>query len=142
MKTTLLLLTLLATAFLWLACKHPKYAPGNFPGVQLRWGKGGGITGRETTWTLLDNGQIFVLEQGGQLTETGHIKSKKAKEFYRQSEALGLSKVVFQHPGNTYEFLETVNGDAVRRVSWGAKDHPVDQKIKDFYDQLNALTGK
>ncbi len=142
MKTTLILLTLLAMAFLWLACKHPKYTPGYFPDVQLRWGHGGGITGRETTFTLLDNGQIFRLEQGGKLTETGQIKSKKAKEFYRQSEALGLSQVVFQYPGNTYQFMETVNGDAMRRISWGAKDHPVDPKIQDLYNQLNALTGQ
>lgn len=142
MKTTLILLALLATAFLWFACKQTKYAPGNFPDRQLRWGNGGGVAGKETMYTLLDNGQIFVREQGGQLTETGKTKGKKAKALYEMIGTLGLEKLDFQHPGNVYDFVEVLNGDSVKRISWGAKDNPVDPKIKDFYDQLNGLLKK
>jgi hypothetical protein len=142
MKTILILLALFATAFLWFACKTTKYAPGNFPDRQLRWGNGGGIVGKETTYTLLDNGQIFVREQGGQLTETGKTKGKNAKTFYEMIGTFGLDTLDFQHPGNVYGFIEVLNGDAVKRISWGAKDQPVDPKIKDFYDQLNGLLNK
>ena len=142
MKTILFSLTLLATAFLLFTCKNTKYAPGNFPDHQLRWGSGGGYAGKETMYTLLNNGQIFVLEKGGQLTETGKTKGKKAKELYAMIETLGLQKLDFKHPGNTYDFIEVLSGDSVQRISWGEKDKPVDPKIKDFFGQLQELVKK
>ncbi|GAB4496172.1 MAG: hypothetical protein OHK0019_27370 [Saprospiraceae bacterium] len=142
MKTILIALTVLATAFLWLACKQSKYAPGNFPDRQLRWGSGGGIVGKETTYTLLDNGQIFIRDMGGTLTETGKAKGKTAKALYEMIGTLGLEKLDFQHPGNTYDFIEVLNGDSVRRISWGEKNIPVDPKIKDLFNQLNGLLKK
>lgn len=142
MKTILLTLTLLATAFLFFACKHTKYVPGNFPDRQLRWGSGGGFAGKETSYTLLDNGQIFVRDKGGQLTETGKTKGKKAKALYGMIETLGLFNLDFKYPGNTYDFVEVLSGDSVQRISWGAKDKPVDPKIKDFFGQLQELVKK
>jgi hypothetical protein len=142
MKTVLLLITALATAFVWLACKQTKYAPGNFPDRQLRWGSGGGVVGKETTYTLLDNGQIFVREMGGALTESGGTKAKTAKSLYEMIGTLGLDQLKFQHPGNTYDFVEVLNGDSVNRISWGEKDNPVDPKIKDLFDRLNKLVKK
>lgn len=142
MKTILFSLTLLATAFLFFTCKNAKYAPGNFPDHQLRWGSGGGYAGKETMYTLLNNGQIFVHEKGGQLTETGKTKGKKAKELYAMIETLGLQKLDFKHPGNTYDFIEVLSGDSVQRISWGEKDKPLDPKIKDFFGQLQELVKK
>jgi len=142
MKTIIILLTLLATAFLFFACKHPKYAPGNFPDRQLRWGSGGGFAGKETMYTLLDNGQIFVREKGGQLTEIAKTKGKKAKALYEMIETLGLQNLDFKHPGNTYDFIEVLSGDSVHRISWGEKDKPVDPKVKDFFGQLQELVKK
>lgn len=142
MKTVIFLLSLLATAFLFFACKHPKYAPGNFPTRQLHWGSGGGYAGKETSYTLLDNGQIFVRQKGGALSETGKTKSKKAKELYEMIETLELRKMNFQHPGNTYNFIEVSNGDSVHRISWGEKDKPVDAKIGEMFGQLQALVQK
>ena len=142
MKAILILLTLLAAVFLWLACKQTKYAPGNFPDRQLRWGSGGGFAGKETTYTLLDNGQIFVREMGGALTEAGRIKDKKAKAFYDMIGTLGLDTLHFQHPGNLYDFIEVLNGDSVNRISWGEKNIQVDPKIRDLFRQLNDLVKK
>jgi hypothetical protein len=142
MKTILILLALLATAFLWLACKNTKYAPGNFPDRQLRWGSGGGVVGKERMYILLDNGQIFVIEGGKILSEVGSTKGKTAKALYETVATLGLEKINFQHPGNIYDFVEVLSGDSVHRISWGAKDQPVDPKIKDLFDQLNGLLKK
>lgn len=142
MKTILILLTLFASAFLWIACKQTKYAPGNFPDKQLRWGNGGGVVGKETTYTLLDNGQIFVRDMGGPLTEKNKVKDKKAQAMYAMIETLGLQKIDFQHPGNVYDFIEVLSGDSVHRISWGEKDVPVDPKIKDLFNQLNGLVKK
>lgn len=142
MKIILIFISLSAAAFLWLACKQTKYTPGNFPDRQLRWGSGGGFTGKETTHTLLENGQIFTHAGEGALTESGKVKAKRAKMLYEMIGTLGLDGVHFQHPGNTYDFIEVLSGDSVNRISWGDRSHPVDPKIKDLFDQLNALLKK
>ena len=142
MKTTLVVLTFLASVVLWFSCKNSKYTPGNFPDKQLRWGSGGGIAGKETSWTLLDNGQIFVREMGGNLQEAGKTKSKNARALYELIEKTGLDKRDFQHPGNTYDFIEVLNGDSVNRISWGDRNIPVDDATKDLFKRLNALLKK
>ena len=113
MKIILVFISLSAAAFLWLACKQTKYTPGNFPDRQLRWGSGGGFTGKETTYTLLENGQIFTLAGDGALTESGKVKAKHAKALYERIGTLGLDGVHFQHPGNTYDFIEVLSGDSL-----------------------------
>lgn len=142
MKTIILALTCSAAAFLFFACKQTRYAADNLPDRQLRWGSGGGYVGKETTYTLLDNGQIFTRETGSKLAETTAAKPKKAKALYEMMESLGLLKIDFQHPGNTYNFIEVLSGDSVKRISWGEKDHPVDPNIQDLYRQLNELVKK
>lgn len=141
-KAILLVPTCLATFFLFLACKQTQYTNENLPDHQLRWGSGGGYVGKETTYSLLDNGQIFMRETGGKLTETTATKPKKAKAMYELMESLGLATLEFQHPGNTYSFIEVLSGDSVNRISWGEKDRPVDSNIQDMFKQLNELVKK
>lgn len=141
-KTIILVLTFSAVVFLFFACKQTRYTTENLPNRQLRWGSGGGYVGKETTYTLLDNGQIFMRETGSKLAETTAAKPKKAKAMYEMMESLGLSNLDFQHPGNTYSFIEVLNGDHLKRISWGEKDRPVDPNIQDMYRQLNELVRK
>ncbi len=139
MKTVLISLTILATAVLFWFCKQPKYAPGAFPDKQLRWGSGGGIVGRESIFTLLENGQIFKAEPGGQLTELPKTGARQAKAIFKTATTLDLIKLDFQHPGNVYDFLEYQEGSVIQRITWGDQKYPVDAKIKDLFAQLKAL---
>lgn len=140
MKIILISLTLVAMASLLWFCKHqPKFTADNLPTKQLRWGKGGGFVGKETAYTLLENGQIFVREMGGALTESPRTKGKKALAAYKLAETLGLSKLDFNHPGNTYSFLEWQEGDAVKRIAWGDANEPVDGNLQSLFDTLNGL---
>ena len=143
MKILLIALAAFAAAVLFWFCKHqPKFTPGNFPDRQLRWGSGGGFVGKETTYTLLENGQIFIRKIGGELTDAGSTKPRKAKSLYKTSETLGLANLDFQHPGNTYSFIEVLSGDAVQRISWGNAQHPVDKGVAELFAQLNELVKK
>ncbi|MFN0036533.1 MAG: hypothetical protein ACKVUS_15820 [Saprospiraceae bacterium] len=142
MKLILICLTVLATAFLWFACKHPKYAAEKLPEKQLRWGNGGGIVGKEKSHILLDNGQIFSRDILGNLSEASKAKSKKAKALFKTVETLGLAKMEFDHPGNLYSFLEWQEGDMVSRVVWGDKNFPVGKSVEDLFGELNGLLKK
>lgn len=142
MKILLIALAVLASAALFWFCKNAKYTSNSLPDRQLRWGNGGGFVGKETTYTLLDNGQIFTQKMGEVLTESASAKQRTAKSIYKTAETLGLAALDFQHPGNTYKFIEIQNGDAVRRISWGDPEHPVSQGVADLFAQLNALVKK
>ena len=142
MKILLISITLLATAMLFWFCKQPKYTVGKFPDKQLRWGTGGGFVGRENTFTLLENGQIFKSEPNGQMTEQTKTKASKAKKIYETAETIGLAKLDFQHPANTYSFLEYQEGDMVQRITWGDPRYPVDTRVKELFAQLNDLVKK
>jgi hypothetical protein len=142
MKILLIALAALASAALFWFCKHTQYAPSALPDRQLRWGNGGGFVGKETAYTLLDNGQIFVQKTGEALAPSASAKRRAAKSAFKTAETLGLAALDFQHPGNTYKFIEIQSGSAVRRISWGDAEHPVSQGVADLYAQLNALVKK
>jgi hypothetical protein len=142
MKILLISITLLATATLFWFCKQQKYTVGKFPDKQLRWGSGGGFVGRETTYILLENGQIFQTEMKDKMTELKKTKTGKARKLFQAAEALGLAKMNFEHPGNIYSFLEYQEGDMVQRITWGDPKFPVDTRVQDLFAQLSDLVKK
>lgn len=142
MNRLLLSLTVLATIILGLACKHTKYVAEQLPEKQIRWGTGGGFVGKEKSHILLENGQVFSRDILGKTAELGKTKSKKAKALFKTIETLGIAKMEFDHPANTYSFLEWQNGDMVSRVVWGDKNFPIEKPVEDLFGALNALLKK
>lgn len=141
MKVLLIALAVFAAAILFWFCKHTRYLPGNFPDHQIRWGHGGGFAGKETVYTLLENGQVFGLQMGRLIEQEGTNK-RTAKSVYKSAESLQLATLDFKHPSNLYQFIEVLSGDAVQRISWGDPEYPVNADIKALYDQLEGLVKK
>lgn len=140
MKTILLLLSASAVVCLFFCCKHTKYTAANLPADQLRWGNGGGFVGKETTYMLLENGQIFKRDGiKADLLELAPIKSRQANTLVESAEKLGLLKMDFVHPGNTYQFIEFEDDGKKSRVSWGDSRFSVDPKIQELYKKLSDL---
>jgi len=138
MKTASLLILTLLVASGFNGCKTTEYKPGNFPDTQLRWGNGGGIVGKETLYYLLDNGQLFKKSGNENIVEFGKIKAKKAKALYTNIEDLKLGTREFKHAGNTYQFVEVLNGDSVNRIVWG-DGTPVEPDVQALYNTLSGL---
>jgi hypothetical protein len=142
MKTILFTCSMLATVCLLAFCKHTQYTTANLPAKQLRWGNGGGFTGKETAYTLLENGQIFKRDGvDGVLSEIKGTKTKTGTALLKTAETLGLSKLDLVHPGNTYNFIEVPDGQKTKRLSWGDPKYQVDPKIQDLYNQLTKLVS-
>ncbi|MEI6408830.1 MAG: hypothetical protein WCR52_05580 [Bacteroidota bacterium] len=140
MRTILLLLSATAVVFLFFCCEHTKYTAANLPADQLRWGSGGGIVGKETTYTLLENGQFFKRDGiKADLMELAPIKARQANALVESAEKLGLLKMDFAHPGNTYQFIEFEDDGKKSRVSWGDPKFPVDGKVQELYKKLSDL---
>lgn len=136
MKLTRLSVALVSLALLFSFCKQHKYTAENLPEQQIRFGKGGGFTGVETMYTLLENGQLFDTSK----KELPKIKARTAKGYFKTLETLGLSALPFSHPGNTYSFVEIPGASGVNRIVWGDANYPVDAAVKDFYTKLMSAT--
>lgn len=141
MKLTLIAITLFAAAALLTCCKNTKYTADNLPANQIRFGKGGGFTGIEKSWTLLENGQIFEKGPDGTLVALDSAKKKTAKTLFKTVKTLQLDQVQFTYPGNTYSYLDIPAGDKTNRISWGDNTHPVDSKIQELFNNLMALVN-
>jgi hypothetical protein len=137
MKTPVPFLLLLCACFAY--CKSNHYTADKLPARQIRWGEGGGFTGRETVYILLDNGQLFKKEgMKEQFMEVPSTKKKTAKQLYKRAEELRLMELDFQDPGNIYSFIEIFDGDQVRRIVWGGST-PVPQAVADIYKELQSV---
>jgi hypothetical protein len=141
MKATIFALAFL-TAAAFSSCKHTQYTPSTLPAKQLHFGNGGGVVGKEVAFTLLENGQLFKRDGiKADLKELSAVKQRVATPLFKSAETLGLSKLDFTHPGNTYNFLEVQDGATTKRISWGDAKFPVDSKIQDLYNQLVKLVS-
>ncbi len=140
MKLNHLLLALLCTAAVFSRCKPTKYTPDNLPDEYLRFGNGGGFTGIETTYTLLENGQVFKsVSRQFETQELATCKRKKVKQLFDRAESLNLTQVKFMYPGNIYQFMEILDDGVSNRIAWGEKDNPVDDNIKLLHEELMQL---
>ena len=140
MRTILLLLSASAVVCLFFCCKHTKYTAANLPADQLRWGNGGGFVGKETTYILLENGQLFKRDGiKNDPVELAPIKGRQANALVESAEKLGLLKMEFVHPSNTYQFIEFEDDGKKSRVSWGDPKFPVDAKVQELNKKLSDL---
>ena len=139
MKLILISLALVATASLFLFCKHTRYSASDLPKEQIRFGKGGGFAGIEHAYTLLENGQLFQRLPDGSLSELKDTKKRAAKGYFKTVETLNLSNMDFMFPGNTYSFIEVPGTDGPHRISWGKADSPVPGTVQDLFRKLMQL---
>lgn len=137
MKYTLYLAFAMVALFLFMQCKTTTYTPDNMPDQKLTFGNGGGISGIETTYTILENGQIFrQVGIGKTLEEIEKISKRKAKKCFEGAEQLDKFATEDFQPGNTYFFVSHQKEDMIRRISWfeGGED-----KTKDLYTYYKTL---
>lgn len=138
MKLLIIALSLLSIATLLVFCKHTKYTADTLPKAQIRFGKGGGFTGMEQKYTLLDNGQLFE----GDKTELDSAKKRSAKACFKTAKKLGLEKLSYTNPGNIYSFIEVPSGEGFNRITWGGQGAAADAAIVKLHEQLMGLLPK
>lgn len=131
--------TILIVIAVFFSCKSQQHTTEQLPDKQLVFGSGGGFSGANDAYVLLENGQVFHFNP---LTETytslKNIQKKEAINFFKILKTLELSQTDFNHPGNLYYFLEEVNGAEKHRVTWGSNDNEVDQEISTLYKDLKT----
>lgn len=120
-----------------LGCKSQKYTYTDLPQNQIVFGQGGGMAGEVKTYTLLENGQLFVHSSiTKQSEELKAIDPERANNFFTKLDGLSFNSILFDHPGNRYYFLgrKTEQGD--HQTVWGSENHTAPGQIKDIYKEL------
>ena len=140
MKNIIFFMALGAMCSFLFSCKSTQYKPENLPAQQLRWGNGGGYTGMETTFSILENGQIFKKEGlNASFSELADIKKGKAKKLFAQAIGIDLMEAKNLKPSNIYQFLEIADGKGgFQRIAFDASKLSADSKVGALY---NALIG-
>lgn len=134
---TILLLSLFSVVLF--SCKSQQYTLDNLPETQLIFGRGGGISGEVTTYTVLENGQVFYHNSLTNVyKEIKSLPKKEATSCFSKMKGLQLSEMNFDHPGNLYYFLEEVKGEEKHRITWGSNDHEISEECKEFYKELRT----
>ncbi len=138
MKKTLPIIVF--ATLLFAQCKVVKYTPNKLPSNQIIFGDGGGFADIETSYVLLENGQIFKqVGTEGRYQELKSINGKAAKVYFEKVASLQLYKMDIEKPGNLYYFLQEVNEAIDSRVTWGAGDYLPPQGIVATYKELHRL---
>ena len=99
----------------------------------IRFGSGGGFTGKENTYCLNSVGK---LSSEGKILKQIDLKNtlllfKEAKRFQKYS---------FNEPQNTYSFIVIQSKDSMNKIVWSQGSKKIDKEITDFYDELISLT--
>ena len=133
------LLFLIIISLLFSFCKS--YTLDQLPDQRLVFGKGGGFAGIETSYTLLDNGQLFKsISTDTSFTELKKIAKSEAKGLFTTLETIAFDSIQLNNPGNLYQFIESNTVGKTHKVVWNAEDSAnTPEALKNFYKNLMEL---
>ena len=145
MQKTLLLLVFLS---FFTACSK-KFTAETLPSQRLQFGTGGGFTGQQNAYLLLENGQIFKQKDldGKKFEALGKIPTSLAKTVYKQCKT--YEKVKLNRPSDLYHFISLKNDSTNLKWQWGenltVKDSAVNSLFKlhkTLFDAIPVVSEK
>ena len=104
-------------------------------------GRGGGIAGIETTYYLLENGNLFA-RSGFDSTYTRlrwQTPTTTKQLFSAVENTCKIKTTIFDQPGNTYQFVGWQKRKTRHRVTWGAVDKTPPAAYPDFYKSFMSM---
>jgi hypothetical protein len=116
-------------------CRVQRTTPDTHTGRQLSFGNGGGFTGAESAYVLLDNGQLFGVDSYVPLKQ---LSRTITRQLFDKADELQLSQLAFSHPGNIYYFIGLVEKNSTHRITWGDSGQQAPGEVENFYHQLTA----
>ena len=139
MRLTIFIVCLMSVSLS--TCKPKKHTFDALPPNLLQFGTGGGVTGATTTFTLLENGQLFKTTSLDKKTVALEaIDEKEAKLFFGKAKELFLVSEAIKQPGNLYYFIRWVEGEGTKTLTWGSLDFEVPEDINQMHNELLAKT--
>ena len=123
--------------FFVVGCKSQQYTFENLPQDRIEFGQGGGMAGGVKTYSLLENGQLFVYNSLiGESEELESASPEDPKAFFSELDAMSFKSIQFRHPGNRYYFLGRKSETGEHRTVWGEEGKDVPPAITELYRRL------
>lgn len=120
-------------------CKTNKFTPANLPNTYLKVGNGGGFSGAEKSYTVLQNGQVFA---SNTLLDTtfalDKIKSSIAQSLFDRFHTDGLDTISLNNPGNLYRYIIFSSNGQTKKIYWKSFDETTDafDPMNNFYETV------
>lgn len=119
-----------------------KIATEKLPTTQIVFGHGGGFTGKEHAYALLQDGRIVQIQKDSatQLI-VKKIGKKKAAHFYAAVDSMRLHTWLYNVPGNIYHYIVLKrDGKKDNKIVWegSGSDKNAPANVEAFYKELSA----
>lgn len=122
------------------SCHTFQFTADKLPDHQLVFGHGGGFTGIETTYILLENGQFWKQDRvGASPVALASISRRQAAEMFERAERHLFGEVSLNTMGNTYSFAGLQLKDRRSRITWSGELPPMDPAFSSLIQDLFSL---
>ena len=102
------------------SCNTTTYTPDNYDNGIIYFGHGGGFTGIEVGFALLENGQFFKrADQKSPFVALADIDSESVTRLWSNLKILQFESMNIDAPGNVYQFIEVTQNGQTNRITWG-----------------------
>ena len=117
--------------------KSSKSTKSEVPANFIKIGNGGGIVGKETVYTLYDNGQI---ELSGKTL--ARLKKTDVQQMIKNLTVLGLDQIEMNNPGNVYRLIEFQVDGKTNKLVWGDYNGTETRALNLYYNNLDHIIQK
>lgn len=102
---------------------------------------GGGFTGAETIYTILENGQVFSSSgfAPDKTTAIGQLKVKEVKDLFLKASKIDWTKLSINDPGNMYKTLSFGKNEQMKKQVWGGNNAIASTDFINLYEEINKL---
>ncbi|MDZ4757622.1 MAG: hypothetical protein SGJ10_05725 [Bacteroidota bacterium] len=130
----------LIVTVLFTTCKTGKL---DGPERVIRFGNGGGITGKVTGFKISSLGTLYA-ETLNNTTSPLKMKLRKKtlQEIFDLADSIQKNVPDFSNPGNMYYFISFGNNAETPNYTWGQNEFTVPSSIKRLYDILQKIAIK
>jgi len=112
----------------------------NYPKDIIYFGQGGGFAGIETTYALLESGDLYKKQSlnDAEYTFIKRLPTGETKQIFSNYAFLGIPAMQLNQPANTYQFIEYADKASRQKLVWGgAEDVPGNLKL--YYSLLKHI---
>jgi len=115
--------------------------PEQFSKNIISFSSGGGFTGAETIYTILENGQVFSSSglDTKKFTLLSALPKKQVKAIFEKTLQINWAKDAINDPGNIYHTLSFGTTKDMKKQVWGGGKQSPSKEITDLYYELNTI---
>lgn len=119
------------------SCKTSLFTPESFEGRALHFGNSGGFTGSSTTYTLLENGQVFLEKTSDEQTELKKLKKNTVDQIFSNYDLFDFNSMDCNKAGNITKFLKMADGSGdVKELQWEGFNGGEPDILSSYYANL------